>query len=509
MFKKIIVSFIAAVMLFTNITYVSANQQGTTQVINDVQNTGLSIDQETISLFQVLKRDGYGYKVHNQYVAYFEAIYTKDHGSGDLIDFVIEYLNTTDVFEVVQGLTKYTNEETLTSTYSSVIQGEEIKINSVDLGYYLILKGDDVLEAVATVFITEADLDAIVYLKASKPTLDKEVYDYNDKEYGNANTAGIGDVVQYKITTTIPETKSYSEYTYTVHDAMSDGLTFNDDVVIYINDAFDSMNILSSTYYRVSTVGEHQFSVDIDILKAIQDNVLTKDDVLSIYYSATLNEDALIVDEVNLNTAKLEYSNNPFDDTTSDTVDVTTKTYSLKLAILKVSSNGNVPLEGVEFSLNINNELAYFTTKLIDGVVVYTLSSKDVEDVVSTLVTDVDGKIMVVGLNDYDNYTLVEIKPLDGYLNIADIEFEFDVDFDDLGNLIYVGSNLGIDQINGNTSLDITVINYSEIDLPNTGGSGSSMFIIVGTLFIVIALGYTTFILYKNKTNKENEKVSI
>lgn len=507
MLKKIISSFIVCLMFCSQIQFVDANTSvASVSVKNDVQSTGVSITDESIHLYQVLERDGYTYKVSDDYVGYFNDLYLAANCSDDMLDFVIAYLNDSSEYEIMNGLYKYTIEQNISYDYQDIVDKKDgfieyVVFDSVEIGYYLILKGTAIIEPVASTFLTESNPHVDVYLKATKPTLDKEVYNHSLDDYNNANTASIGDELQYKITTTVPDISSYSFYEYVIYDEMSSGLDFMDNVNIIVNESLESSFILSSDYYSVNKIDSQHFTVTINLFEAIADEVVYTNDILRIYYSAVLNQNAMNTD-YSLNTAYLEYSNNPFTNETSTTVEVEVKTHTLQLNVLKISSHNDTPLQGVQFNMTRNGGLMYF----VYDKGVYIVSSIDAINSTSTLITNEDGELVIIGLNDYDVYSFIEIVPLAGYLNIDDIQFEFNVTYDTAGNIVYVSSKEnGLDNDSSNLHLDLVITNYREIDLPSTGGMGSSMYIAIGSIFVVGSLLLMSILLLKNRKITDDE----
>ena len=120
----------------------------------------------------------------------------------------------------------------------------------------------------------------------------------------------IGDTVEFRTITKVPDTAGYTKYDYIIHDTMSAGLTSNvtssADVTIKVNDT----TVLTTEYYIVTATG-NSFSATVDILQAIADGKMNANDQLYTYYTGVLNTDAKVYDEVSritwliLNTATI------------------------------------------------------------------------------------------------------------------------------------------------------------------------------------------------------------
>lgn len=498
--KKILITLIGLCLLLMNMSLISAIENtGTITITNEPTTTGLSISDNEYFLYNVFLRDGYEYIVNDNYVDFFVDKTNYKDDVNDLFEVALDYVNHTDQFELVNDLFDYTIENKIDDSYFNSVLGDcqSTTFNDVKFGYYLILEKNISIGPVATVFVSELDKDINIFIKSSKPTLEKEVYNSFLEDYDSYNSANIGDDVLYKLSTSVFDVSNYDEYLFIVNDILSNGLTFNNDVIVYINeDIYFPTSILSDSYYTVNKYSDQFFSIEFDILAALNDKVISVGDEISIMYSAKLNESALVGDVGNVNTAYLQYSNNPFTDTISTTPEVTTTTFTFELNILKVSTNSE-PLAGVQFKLLIDNDIAFFEVDTnLDGTNVYTLSDKGST---SVLVTGVNGQLKVLGLSELYNYSLIEITPLDGYLNIDDLYFDLVVKYQD-NDVIYVGTSVeGMDQINSNLSLDLTIINYKEIDLPSTGGYGVSNFIIIGSCVVSFSIIYLIFSIVKKR----------
>lgn len=108
--------------------------------------------------------------------------------------------------------------------------------NTLTTGYYLFKDKDGSLagQTAYTDFILKVVDDVTVKAKADVPTIDKNILDGEDKV--KADTASIGDKINYQVDTFIPDMQGYNKYFFIVNDTMCKGLTFNNDVAIKIKD---------------------------------------------------------------------------------------------------------------------------------------------------------------------------------------------------------------------------------------------------------------------------------
>lgn len=102
--------------------------------------------------------------------------------------------------------------------------------NSMPAGYYLIVDTTkDVGEnGVYNAALLQATKNVEVKVKTDKPSLDKKITE-NGKPV-DFNNGAIGQVVNYELTSKVPDMSHYVNYKYVVTDVMSKGLTLNKDL---------------------------------------------------------------------------------------------------------------------------------------------------------------------------------------------------------------------------------------------------------------------------------------
>ena len=258
-----------------------------------------------------------------------------------------------------------------------------------------------------------------------------------------------------------------------MHDTMEAGLTFNaDSVVVKLADGTD---VAAANYtVNVSPEDGHTFDVAFnnDFIAG-----LAKGTQFTVYYSATLNEKAKIVDDGNDNTVFLTYG----EDNTWTTAQHTTSTFTWKIDVLKYTMNGDNKdaLAGAKFQLLKGNTPIKFTqVAATEGVPTYMV---DEASSVDTITTDENGTFYIVGL-DEGSYALHETEAPAGYNKLAaDLSIIISSTHDD--------ENLDAEyEINKDTPATIEVENKTGSLLPETGGIGTTIFYVVGGLLMVAAL---------------------
>ena len=181
------------------------------------------------------------------------------------------------------------------SGYLGTAAGEgTTEITGLSAGYYLIKNKSVNPNEAYTDFILQVVNNVEITPKGQKPTLDKQIKHNESGNWGDVGDNQIGDTVEFRTITTVPNTTGYTKYDYTIYDEMSTGLTSNvkdaSGITIKINNGAE----LDSSYYTVTvdSTDANKFSVKVDILKAITDGKIEAGNSLYTYYTGVLNEDA-------------------------------------------------------------------------------------------------------------------------------------------------------------------------------------------------------------------------
>ncbi|MGL4874883.1 MAG: SpaH/EbpB family LPXTG-anchored major pilin [Clostridium sp.] len=483
-----------------------AEGEGVIKINNNVGVTGVSMKDHVYSIYKVFdltldQKEGtnkYAYTLTEKFKKFFE---DKNGGNTDLNEFAKTYMQEHKTI-VADELRKYIIENNIEATtvtgntnYSNANGIETVTISGLDLGHYLILdngiNGNTKPTAIALASMGTTDKELVINLKADRPSIDKEIKHNETGEWGNVGDNQIGDTVEYRFISTVPDITGYTNYKYLIHDKMTKGLTFNKDTVeIYVGEK-GTGKLLDKKYYEVITNPghEHTFDIDIKIKDVINDKVAVKGDKLYIYFIATLNENAVTAGNSNDNTVDLEYSNNPYDENSNDKApEVTVKDYTFKLNGLKVNES-NTPLQGAEFEIRKGTEPLYFVKNGDD----YTVCSKNHDHTsdpscTKTIISGETGKFNIIGLDDQTTYTIVETKAPDGYNQIKPIDFKITATYDEKGNITGISTDAtGITVVDGTFELGTTIINKTDSLLPETGGIGTTIFTVVGAGIMLIA----------------------
>ena len=386
----------------------------------------------------------------------------------------IKYINITEsnIAEFAKAALGELNKEGIKKTQTKKALEDSVTFSGLELGYYLVHpegateKAEDQNSIVS---LTSTTPKAEVKVKGTYPTVEKKV----DKP-----TADIGQELTYTLTSKVPDTTGYSKYTFKMTDTLSKGLTFvsnSDEVIVTIGGE-------TITEYVTKNINGQELEVSFEMLQ-LQDKV---DQEIKITYKAKLNEGAVITDGSNPNNVILQYSNDPKNNDSTDTTTDEEKVFTAKVIVKKVDGKENTtPLAGAKFKLK-NNQDKYY--KVNPSTKEVTWVNKDEATEVETKIVDRNATASFEGLAA-GTYYLVETKAPDGY-NLLTEEKEVEIRAtkeDDGGAVTAI--------VDGQA----TVENNSGVELPGTGGMGTTLFTILGGGVILIAL----FSLAKGKVKKE------
>ena len=404
------------------------------------------------------------------------------------------------------------------SKYLGTAAGEgKDKITGLSAGYYLIKNKSVNPTEAYTDFILEVVKDVEITPKGQKPTLDKQIKHNESGQWGDVGDNQIGDTVEFRTITTVPNTTGYTEYDYTIYDEMSTGLTSNvtgaSGVTIRINDGVE----LESSYYTVTvdSADANKISVKVDILKAITDGKIEAGNSLYTYYTGVLNEDAKVYDEgKQQNTAYLQYSNNPHDNTSkSKTPKVTVYDWTFKMNVQKIDGANHEELKDAKFVLSKSGTVNLGTIsedgtpaetgnliKLVYDSTKNTYRVATASDENTTYVMTA-GNITIKGLDDAEDYYLYETKAPAGYNRLTEpVKFRINATYTRADSRPDVLTKVG-DAAEAATGLKVSVENNAGTTLPSTGGMGTTVFYVVGGGLMAVAV-----VLLVTKKRMENKR---
>ena len=313
----------------------------------------------------------------------------------------------------------------------------------------------------------------------------KTITDSDGTDARDEDTAGVGDTVYFEITIDVPVNPADTETLLTYTDYMSSGLTYTEgSYAAYgktgttVSDtAFDTTELTwtDSTEREGCNQTERSWSYS-----AIRDY-----DQIVIRYSAALNSGA-VVGTPEPNTAKVTYDEFHKEDTV--------KVYTYGLKILKKDGDTASPLAGAWFVVQENKGTdaapnwvdigaGHGSTVTVDTAVHAEINAAYNGNYYWASGTD--GKINVTGL-DAGDYRFIEVKAPDGYsLLAAPVTFTITAAKDVNDKL--TGAIVSDPDAGTVGYYDSEVDDYAKIILPETGGIGTALFTVIGSVTMLAA----------------------
>lgn len=385
-----------------------------------------------------------------------------------------------------------------TATVSKNADKYTATFTNLDYGYYVVaVPGATVADTnsqyAALIPVHSTSVDASI--KGALPTVVKKV---NGE---SATSAKIGDPLTFTLTSTIPDMSAYSTYTFNFKDTLSKGLTFNQVDSVKVGDT----TLTKNTDYTVTTTneasGETLLTVAMNEFKKKQQANAGKK--ITVTYTATLNKDAVVGGAGNVNSATIQYSNNPSTNGTGESEPSKVRVFTYGFTVDKYTGKNYddtaTRLAGAEFTLSHKGGTAISFVKVADSATqnaVYRVAKADEAGATTTITTPANGKVDFRGLENGE-YTLTETKAPAGYNKLASA-IGVKVDGQNNGTdtthatvVIKYDNNNGsvYDQTASNGV--IPVQNKPGVTLPGTGGMGTIAFTVIGVLVIALGVAWT------------------
>ena len=381
---------------------------------------------------------------------------------------------------------------------SAKANGITLTFSNLPLGWYLVVSDLVDLDKGALCSIGTTDPNAVIREKNSKPTIEKEVYEGDTLGY--SNDAGIGDTVKFQTRIHVTDGNPTN---YVLHDTMSNGLKFNEKsvTVLLMRDPKTggsnySGNLTPGTDYELVTSTSDTCTFEIKFLKPLKPY-----DYIQVDYSATVTSDAVIGTTGNDNKAVLTYGNN-----STTTESSTTKTYVWEMGVRKFANLGgddtNHALADAEFQLykkdGDTQKYAKFVETSTTSVYKLTGWTNNATEAIKVK-TPANGNITFEGL-DAGTYYLEETKAPVGYNKLtAPITVVIDrgtlptVASQTISYTVKYGDTTAADHV-------VRVENKAGVELPSTGGMGTTLFYVIGGGLMVAAI-----VLLVTKKRMENK----
>lgn len=398
-------------------------------------------------------------------------------------------------------------------------------------GYYVIIEtgatgGNDYAKTSYILKQYDASEGAEIAVKSAAPTVDKQVYDNDDKAatgdnngWGESADHAINETFQMKLIATIPADEdfaAYKAYKVAFHDKYNKGITFENIDSVTVAGKTVNAGEAKTDYQLASNTTNRTLDITInDIVPAItaaSKKLGTDEITVEVIYNVHLNEDAATVNASasdlstsydNVNGVYLEYSNNPNwngsgtatpgEDTPGDD-ESTGETPKDYVWVFTYESNNNKvddankPLTGAKFQIKNGDTVIKLVDKgngeyvVADQSLALSTSEGASPKIVDTMVsTGTDAKFNIKGL-DAGTYTLVETAAPQGYKVAADTVFHISATHSEGKTENNVDTELADVTLatgEGN-SLNHTIVDSSSSKLPSTGGMGTTLFVLGG-----------------------------
>ena len=376
----------------------------------------------------------------------------------------------------------------------------------LDYGYYVVAVPGATLANTSGQYATLVSVDSTnvtANIKGDLPTVDKKV-----QVNGNgADTADakIGDTLTFTLTSTIPDMSAYDTYTFNFKDTLSQGLTFGQVTSVTVEGVTNPLTVNTDYTVTTPTVSDNTLTVAMKDFKAKQQANAGKK--ITVTYTATLNENAVVGGAGNTNSAKIQYSNNPSTNETGESEPSKVRVFTYGFTVDKYTGDEYTDkarrLAGAEFTLAPKNDtdstaISFVQVSAGDGTTnaVYRVAKTGEEGATTTIITPASGKVVFRGLENGE-YTLTETKAPAGYNKLASaigVKVNGQNNGTDTTNAtvtITYDNNNGSDYDQTASNGVIPVQNKSGAILPGTGGMGTIAFTVIGVLVIALGVAWT------------------
>lgn len=463
--KKIISVLLALVMtLALSVSALAAGDTGSITVDN-------AVNGKTYTIYRIFDLNSHSedykainYKVSEKWKGFFEANaeglkYVDIDGQG-----YVTWKKNASAADFAAEAIKFAKANSIVNDGDAVAANGKVEFKNLTLGYYLVQSD---LGALCSLDTTMPNVT--IKEKNAEPTNVKEVQEDANSAWGNKNDADIGQTVNFKSTITAQA----GAEKYVFHDKMSTGLTYGSVTGVTLNDT-----PVGAANYTIKTSGfaeNHDCTFEVIFTQAFCDTLKAGDKIV-ISYTATVNENAVVGPDGNLNTSKVSYGENG----KFSTVPSETKTYTwdvdvLKYTMVKATEEGKEDTEkkglaNAQFVLYkmVNGVKNYAIVDANNKITGWTTNAYNSAEAVkaSVIITPDDGTFTITGL-DSDTYYLEEIVAPAGY-NV--LSGPVKVIINDKGEVIY----------NETVVETVEVLNQTGTELPSTGGMGTTIFYVLG-----------------------------
>lgn len=460
--KKFVSVLLALVMtLALSVTALAAGETGSITVDN-------AVNGKTYTIYRIFDLNDHSsdysainYKVSTKWAGFFETgAKGLEYVTIDPMGYVTWNADKSAADFAAEAI-KFATANNIVNDGQATAANGKVEFKNLTLGYYLVQSD---LGALCSLDTTMPSVT--IKEKNSESTVEKKVQEGG--LWQDRNDANIGDTVNFQTTIKVIDGQPKN---YVLHDKMSTGLTFKaDSVVVKVGEK----TLAKDTDYTLVTSGltdgcTFEIRFTDTTADGVTASVLKPNDVVTVSYSATLNDQAVIAGAGNPNETKLTYGDN------KSTGWDTTHTYTWEVKVFKytMKNDAETPLAGAEFKLyKTVGEKTYYVMADSDKKVTGWTEDKTAG---TTFTSPTSGKFTITGL-DAGTYYLEETKAPAGYNLLQNpIEVVITASYND-------ATNVGTATITYNKDYtgEVKVENNTGTELPSTGGIGTTIFYVLG-----------------------------
>ena len=506
--RKIFATLIAMVMVLSmGMSVFAADQSVPATTPDTTDNASITINNpakgETYSVFKLFdakigENGEISYQCEGEIPSQVSAFFTKDASNNVIPDDSIlekdtdgKVIGSVMTDDLKAALEAWANAQSAPAATAESDGSDTLTFTGLSFGYYVMTTThEDDEEGKALITVTSINPHPEIYDKNNTvpEAKEKKVYDADGNEI---TTVSIGDTVTY--VAKFDTTNYVANGTGTNGDGAKqvEKYVISDTLPEYMTEVtITSVTVGGTALTPVPAFSNKQFEIK-----------WTDDDGNSLYaqgaeivvtYTAKITS-TININTTNKNTISIQpyVDGEPYEEPYSTSNEV--KTYAA--AIKKVDQDGE-PLKGAQFT--------------IKGLVVegsggiYTVVSYDPSSTTESAVldTDEDGKLYIVGLASDVSLTVTEYKEPDGYnkltapvtltpqvLSTAIYKEAGTYYYDADGNLTNTETSSSVEVAESNLSdLDadaLPIENKKGVELPSTGGIGTTMFYVVGSILVI------------------------
>ena len=398
---------------------------------------------------------------------------------------------------ITVGATATVSADASNSKYTATFTG-------LDYGYYVVAVPGATLANASSQYATLVSVHSTsvtAEIKGNLPTVDKKVQVNGTGK--DATDAKIGDTLTFTLTSTIPDMSAYSTYTFNFKDTLSKGLTFGQVTSVKVEGANSPLTV--NTDYTVTTPtasNNNTLTVAMKDFKTKQQANAGKK--ITVTYTATLNKDAVVGGAGNVNSATIQYSNNPSTGGTGESEPSKVRVFTYGFTVDKYTgdqyTDAATRLAGAKFTLAPKNgePMSFVQVNAGSGTAKaeYRVANAGETGATTTIITPANGKVEFRGLKNGE-YTLTETEAPAGYNKLASaigvkVNGQNDgTDTTDATVAITYNNDNGNSYNQTASNGVIPVRNKSGVILPGTGGMGTIAFTVIGVLVIALGVAWT------------------